>query len=71
MNEIKYNFLRNWRVDNFWDGSVVIHGEIYNDAKHRFSDGTHIRTSRLRRIDFIEGIAETMHTIYILEPRRA
>lgn len=71
MNEIKYNLLKNWYVKNAWDGSVILCGEVYNDAKQRFPDGTSIVTSRVKRIDFVEGIADTKNTRYILEPRRA
>ena len=71
MKEIKLtpNLLKNWSVDNFWDGSVVIHGEIYNDTKNRFTDGAHIRTSRVHYIDFVEGIAKTQNSTYNLEKR--
>lgn len=66
-NEMTPNLLKNWTIETLWDGSVVLHGEIYNDTKKRFKDGTHIRTSRLRCIDFEVDEAETMNTIYVLE----
>ena len=70
MNEIKHNLLKNWCVKNAWDGGVILCGEVYNDAKQRFPDGTPIVTSRVKRIDFVEGIADTKNTRYILAPRR-
>lgn len=69
MDDNRINVLKNWSIDHFWDGSVVIYGEIYNDSKNRFQDGTQIRTSRVRRIDFEEGIVETRNSTYILEKR--
>ena len=67
--ELKPNLLKNWTIENYWDGSVVIYGEIYNDTKNRFSNGTHIRTSRVHYIDFVEGIAKTKNSTYNLEKR--
>lgn len=67
--KLKPNLLENWDIRNYWDGSIVIYGEIYNDTKKRFSDGTHIRTSRLHYIDFVERIAKTQNSIYNLGKR--
>lgn len=67
--EWKPNLLKNWNVENCWDGSVVLSGEIYNDTKNRFPDGTHIYTSRVHFIDFVTGIAKTKNSVYSLEER--
>ena len=63
------NLLKNWTVETYWDGNVVIRGEIYNDEKGRFEDGTKIRTSRVLFIDFENRVARTRNSIYNLEER--
>lgn len=63
------NLLKNWTVVTWWDGSVVIRGEIYNDTKGRFKDGTYIHTSRVLFIDFENRVARTLNSIYHLEER--
>ena len=67
--ELKPNLLKNWKIEPYWDGNIVIYGEIYNDTKKRFADGSHIRTSRVEKIDFGLGIVETKNSIYNLEKR--
>ena len=67
--ELKQNLLKNWKIEPYWDGNIVIYGEIYNDSKNRFSDGSHIRTSRVHYIDFVEGVAKTKNSTYNLENR--
>ena len=67
--EMTPNLLKNWTIENFWDGSVVLYGEIYNDEKNRFSDGSHIRTSRVRYIDFEQGVVQTKNSTYHLAKR--
>lgn len=64
------NLLKNWTVENRWDGNVVLCGEIYNDEKGRFEDGTNIRTSRVLFIDFENRVARTQNAIYNLEERK-
>jgi hypothetical protein len=64
---MKDNLLKNWKLQQTWDGSFVLIGAIYNDAKERFADGAEIRTSALRKIDFVNGFAETRNTVYTLE----
>lgn len=63
---MKYNLLKNWSIHRMYDGRYVLMGEIYNDAKERFKDGTHIRTSPLREINFVGGYADTENTLYTL-----
>ena len=46
------------------DGAYVLVGKVVGD--NRFADGTEIRTSRLLRVDFEKGEAETLNTIYKL-----
>ena len=63
-----YNILMNW---NIWarGNDYILVGEIYNDGKRRFRDGTSIRTSPIREINFTEGYADTMNTRYVLGRR--
>ena len=63
---MKDNRLENWSIRRMYDGRYILMGEIYNDAKERFKDGAHIRTSPLREINFVGGYADTMHTRYTL-----
>lgn len=64
--KLKPNLLENWEIANYWNGSIVIYGEIYNDIKNRFVNGTHIRTSNVQYVDFVEGIVKTKNSIYNL-----
>lgn len=68
--ELKPNLLKNWQIERHWDGNIVIYGEIYNDTKERFADGSHIRTSRVESIDFLSGIVKTKNSTYNLERSR-
>ena len=63
---MKDNLLENWSIHLMYDGRYVLRGEIYNDAKERFKDGTHIHTSALREINFVGGYADTKNTRYAL-----
>lgn len=63
------NYLRNWRVSHRFDGAVIIWGEVYNDIKGRFADGTEIHTSRVLKADFVNGVVETKNSVYHLEIR--
>lgn len=56
--------ISNWNIERVGDGFIIV-GYAYNHP--RFPDHTPIRTSRLREIDFVEGIAKTRNTIYKLE----
>lgn len=60
------NYLKNWRIEKV-RGSVIISGEIYNDIKKRFVDGTKIHTSKILKADFVNGIVETLNSVYHLE----
>lgn len=64
--ELKPNLIKNWTIEN-WSGSFVICGNIYNDTRNRFPDGTPIHTSRVEHIDFVNGIAKTKNSTYNLE----
>ena len=68
-NELKHNLLKNWSIERYWDGNMVICGEIYNDEKCRFRDGTFVRTSRLEFVDFKNHVAKTKNSVYNLEER--
>lgn len=65
-NEFRPNLIKNWRLQTVYDGFVIC-GEIYNDGKKRFADGTPIYTSRVRLIDFVAKVAMTQNSAYNLE----
>ena len=60
------NYIKNWRIQKIGD-SVIIFGEIYNDIKKRFADGTEIHTSKILKADFMNGVVETLNSVYHLE----
>ena len=64
------NYLKNWYFERRSDGNVVINGNIYNDIKCRFRDGTPIHTSRVLKADFVNGVVETKNSVYHLEMRK-
>ena len=66
---MRSNLLKNWNIRQTWNGDFYLVGTIYHDAKERFEDGAEIHTSTLRKIDFVNGIAETRNTTYTLERR--
>lgn len=59
------NLLKNWHIEPINKGCIVI-GEIYNDIKKRFENGELIWTSRVIKIDFVNGIVETKNSVYHL-----
>lgn len=61
------NLLKNWYITQREDKIVILHGDIYNDIKRRFADGTPIHTSVVLKIDFVNGVAETKNSVYHLE----
>lgn len=60
------NLLKNWRFQRVGN-AVVAWGEIYNDIKGRFKDGTSIHTSRIVVADFERGLIQTKNSVYKLE----
>ena len=60
------NYIKNWRIEKV-RGSVIIFGEIYNDIKKRILDGTAIHTSKILKADFVNGVVETLNSVYHLE----
>jgi hypothetical protein len=67
-NEFKPNLIEDWEIGRFGD-AYVIYGNIFNDEKHRFADGTPVHTSRLKSVYFVEGVAITQNSIYNLGRR--
>ena len=63
------NLLKDWgiRFYAFDGGYITVAGAIYNDIKKRFEDGTRIQTSRVVKIDFANGIVETLNSVYHLD----
>lgn len=64
---MKTNYLKNWELHKTIGGSVVVTGTVYNDIKKRFKDGAQIVTSRVLKINFVEGVVETLNSIYHLD----
>ena len=64
--ELKPNLITDWSIEK-WGEAFVICGNIHNDTKNRFRDGTHIHTSRVESIDFVNGVAKTKNSTYNLE----
>lgn len=60
------NYLKDWKIQKVED-SVIIFGKIYNDIKKRFVDGTAIRTSKILKADFVNGVIETLNSVYHLQ----
>ena len=60
------NLLKNWELKRVGD-AVVAWGEIYNDVKGRFKDGTYIHTSRIVVADLERGLIQTKNSVYKLE----
>ena len=60
------NLLKNWSIVPINNGCVIT-GEVYNDIKKRWEDGTLIHTSRVLKIDFVNGVVETRNSVYHLE----
>ncbi len=67
--ELKPCLIKNWTVEKRGSAYVVC-GNIYNDTKNRFRDGTPIHTSRVEYIDFVNGIVKTKNSTYNLEENR-
>ena len=68
MNEMKPNLIEDWEIGNF-GGAYVIYGNLFNDEKRRFADGTSIHTSMLKSVDFVKGVAHTKNSTYNLGRR--
>lgn len=54
----------NWMLRDMGE-YYCLHGQAVNHP--RFDPGTTVTTSRLRSIDFENGTAETVNTIYLLK----
>lgn len=57
--------LKNWEYSQ---ANNVYWGRIFNDAKHRFRDGTYIHTSSVVKVEEISDafIVYTLNSIYFL-----
>jgi hypothetical protein len=67
--KMEHNLLKKWYILKMSNNAVVICGNIYNDIKGRFSNGTEIQTSRVLKADFVNGVVETKNSVYHLELR--
>ena len=43
-----------------------LNGDVFNDEKMRFENGTNISTSRLKELNIKNGYARTLNTTYVL-----
>ena len=68
--EMTVNLIKNWNIESAYDGSIMIVGNIYNDSRNRFTNGTYIHTSRVMSVDFLTGVVKTKNSFYNLEPRK-
>lgn len=63
--------LRNVRLENLGKSSksfhneIVAHGDIYEDTKGRFKDGSPVRTSVIQKIE--HGIIYTANSVYEID----
>ena len=58
--------LENWKVVD-WYGTYILTGDIYEDVRGSFEDGTKVKTSPIATIDFINKVATTKSgSTYIL-----
>lgn len=55
--------LENWYIDFT---SQTAYGNVYNDEKGLFLDGTSIRTSLISIFDCVDGIVKTRNSVYQL-----
>ncbi len=57
--------LKNWE---YRSSHNVYWGRIFNDAKHRFRDGTYIHTSSVVRVEELENayVVHTLNSVYFL-----
>ena len=60
---MKDNFLENVEIVCVYGCRVAV-GQVYNDAKGRFKDGTTIRTSEIVYIDYEFRKIFTQNTVY-------
>lgn len=63
---MKENLLKDWYIVSF-EKYILICGNIYNDTKCRWEDGTFIHTSQVVKVDFATGVVEALNTIYNLD----
>lgn len=61
--------LENWNLCLSLNGNLLIHGEIHDDEKGRWEDGTIINTSRVVVANFKENYVETLNSRYELGKR--
>jgi len=57
--------LKQWQLQKSMSGNFALFGVPIDHPT--MGSGVEIKTSRLLRIDFEKGIAETLNTIYLLE----
>jgi len=60
--------LENWHVSMpIVTGEVMIWGDVYEDIRNRFNDGTYIHTSGCESKKYVEGdVVTTRNSTYLL-----
>jgi hypothetical protein len=59
--------LHNWFKEYITPDALILWGNVYDDTRHRWPDGTHIHTSRVTNGIFKKGdIIETLNSTYLL-----
>lgn len=47
--------------------TFVVKGKIWDDKKKRFNNGEFVTTSRVKSIDFENGLIFTKNSVYLIE----
>ena len=58
--------IENWKHTEFWNGAMVVIGNVYNDPNERWVEGYYIHTSEVIKIDYDNMEVETLNSVYSL-----
>lgn len=59
------NVIKDWDIKSY-DNYVTVVGKIYNDSKKGIKDGSDFETTPIFKIDFANGVVQTLTSIYNL-----
>ncbi len=59
--------LENW---SYKEGDLLVWGNVYDDTKGRFEDGSYIHTSQIVHLDIEGGHVRTLNSLYLLGKRK-
>lgn len=69
-SDMPANYLKDWAIVVIND-KMRVRGQIYNDRKMRFTNGTVITTSPIVELDVLNGKLETLNgTVYKLQTQK-